>query len=126
MKKYRKSLIIMVILGVVIFVFPQKILATTYPTFKYDWEWNYNGAAYFYNVSLTSTYLTAAKGAAANWYKTGYDTNPLYPMTQTTTQRSSPIDLYKQSLDDGVCGQTFFFQTGGARVDDGVHEPSKN
>lgn len=98
----------------------------TYPTYTHDWEWNYNGAAYYYNVSLTSTYLTAANNAAANWYRTGYDTNPLYPMTRTTVQSNSPMDLYNQSLDSRICGQTFFFQTGGRRVDDGTHQPSED
>ena len=101
--------------------FPQNVLA--YPTYEHDWEWNYNGAAYFYNVSLSSSYLTAAKNAASNWYKTGYHTNPLYQMTQTTIQSNSPIDLYKNSLDGAVCGQTFFFKSGGARVDNGEDEP---
>lgn len=113
--KIKIALLSLTILGITMIIFPQKVSAA-YPTFKNDWTWNYNGAAYYYNVSLSSSYATAAKDAAANWYKTGYHTNPLYPMTKTNVQTNSPIDLYKTNLGDNINGRTDFFVSGGAEV----------
>lgn len=127
MKSYKIKVAVLsfVILGITMMVFPHKASAA-YPTFKNDWIWNYNGAAYYYNVSLTSSYATAAKEAAANWYKTGYHTNPLYPMTKTNVQTNSPIDLYKTNLGDKVNGQTNFFIKGGIELGGDSNGPEKD
>lgn len=114
-KKIGLKLISLVLLEISLIIIPKNTQA--YVTFTNDWEWNYNGAAYFYNVSLSSTYLTAAKSAAANWYHTGYHTNALYPMTQTNTQTNSPIDLYSSSsLPNGYFGGTKSFKKGGTLI----------
>lgn len=55
--------------------------------------WNYRGAAYYYIVDTSSNWDTAISQAAQNWFKTGYHTNPLYPMTRTYTRTDSPIDF---------------------------------
>lgn len=122
--KLKIGLLFFIIMGIVMFVFPHNTLA--YPTYTHDWEWNYNGAAYFYNVSLSSSYLTAAKNAASNWYSTGYHTNPLYPMTQTTTQTNSPMDLYKKDLGDNVNGKTLFFISGGTQLNIDANGPVRD
>ena len=118
-KKKNTIVLFIVILGVAFMMFPITVNAA-YPTYKHDWEWNYNGAAYYYNVNLSSNYVNAAKQAADNWYKTGYHTNPLYPMKRTYTQTDSPMDLYKETLGNNLLGLTTFFRAGGAeiRVDD--------
>lgn len=124
--KLKLKLTFLVILGTILFMYSTPVSAATYPTYKYDWEWNYNGAAYYYVVSISSTYATAAKEAAANWYKTGYHTNPLYPMTKTSVQKNSPMDLYNQNLGDNVNGQTTFFIQGGTEVSVNQDGPARN
>lgn len=89
------------------FIYPNKVQAA-YPTYTKDWEWNYESAAYYYVVNLSSKYATAVKEAAANWFKTGYHTNPLYPMTRTYTKTESPMDFYKEVIGDNY-GRIYTF-----------------
>ncbi len=126
-KKNSLKMLLLLIIAMFVIAIPG-ISNAAYPTYKQDWEWNYNGAAHYYVVSLTSKYQTAAKEAATNWYKTGYHTNPLYPMTKTSTQTESPIDLYKSNLGVNTYGRTEFYIKGGTKLDlgDNNYGPVKN
>ncbi len=118
MKNLKLKLPILLVILFIIFMYSKPVYAA-YPTYKNDWEWNYNGAAYYYIVNLSPKFQESAKEAASNWYKTGYHTNPLYPMTRTSTQSESPIDLYKSNLGKNTYGRTDFYVLGGTKLDFG-------
>ena len=98
------------------FAYPVKVQAVTYPTFSHDWEWNYNGAAYYYIVDLSSSFTTAVNQAATNWFKTGYHTNPLYPMTRTYIKSNSPMDFYNEVIGEDYARLCSLFCTGWNRT----------
>lgn len=115
MKNLKLKLPILLVILFIIFMYSKPVYAA-YPTYKNDWEWNYNGAAYYYIVNLSPKFQESAKEAASNWYKTGYHTNPLYPMTRTYIKSNSPMDFYNEVIGEDYARLCSFFCTGWNRT----------
>lgn len=127
MKKNNLKIVFVILLGVLFTSLPKNVNAAQYNYYSYKWVWNYKGAAYYYIVDTTSDWDEPIKQAAQNWFKTGYHTNPLYPMTRTYTQTDSPMDFYQDNLlYPGTLGLTTLYIKGGTYVQDDDGIPTQN
>lgn len=118
MKKLLKLFICLSFLGLAFVSKPESADATI-QLYSNKWTWNYNGAAYYYLVGYLaddSWVSGIISQAASNRFKTGYHTNPLYPMTRTTIQTNSPMDFHYDWWGYDVAGVVTYFIKGGTEV----------